>query len=195
MQSVEVLVALDPDDLQTYPDVLDAPCVQHWVAAERYGYARLSEYWNALAKEAAGDWLLLWNDDARMITPGWDQVIARQPLAMLHPRTDDPDQSGNYFPCWPAAWTRYLGYTSPIPGPHVDTYLQILGQHLGRSRRIPVEITHYRPDYDHPEHEDQTYREGRLALGSHGMVPGWDSATVHQLAEKDAHRLIEANLV
>ena len=192
---VEILVAIDSDDVDAYTNgVAFAGVTGVYVAPERHGYARLSEYWNHLATMASGEWLLLWNDDAAMLTLGWDQIIQNQPPAVLWAYTRG-DDAGNYFPAWPAAWTRLLGRICPIPGPHVDTYVQAVGKHLGRIRRIPVELDHHRPDYQHPELEDRTYQEGRLLLGSHGMVPGWDNPDLPRLAAKDAAAIREAGLL
>src|SRR5690606_8725158 len=71
---IEVLVAVDPDDPDTAQAARDCEA-EAWRAPERFGYARLHEYVNALAHQAGGDWMLLWNDDARMRTRGWDSRI------------------------------------------------------------------------------------------------------------------------
>ena len=80
---VEYLVAHDPDDPPPYPPPPDA---RFWEAPERYGYQRLHEYYNALAAQARGDWLFIWNDDARMASEGWDEVIEAQEPAFLFPQ-------------------------------------------------------------------------------------------------------------
>lgn len=192
---VEILVAIDADDTDTYTDgVALAGVTGIYVAPERHGYARLNEYWNHLAAMASGEWLLLWNDDARMLTLGWDQIIESQPPAVLWAYTRG-DDVGNYFPVWPASWTRLLGRICPIPGPHVDTYVQAVGKHLGRIRRIPVELEHDRPDFTGAIPADGTYAEGRLLLGRYGMVPGWDTLDLPNLAAEDAAHIREAGLL
>ncbi|HEY6117710.1 MAG TPA: glycosyltransferase, partial [Candidatus Dormibacteraeota bacterium] len=82
--AIQVLVAADPDDDGTLAAELPDQ-VTVWTAPQRYGYPRLHEYVNALAAQAGGDWLMLWNDDARILTPGWDQAIEAAPQAVLWP--------------------------------------------------------------------------------------------------------------
>ena len=190
---VEILIAADPDDEGTI-DTARGCDFRLWIAPERYGYANLSAYWNHLAMMASGDWLLLWNDDARMLTSGWDQIIKSQPPAVLWAYTRG-DDAGNYFPVWPASWTRLLGRICPIPGPHVDTYIQAVGKHLDRIRRIPVELDHTRPDFTGTVPADDTYAEGRMLLGRYGMVPGWDTLDLPHQAAEDAARIRDAGLL
>lgn len=165
--AVEILVAADPDD----PATVEAAKVAKawwWTAPERYGYARLHEYYNRLAAEAHGDWLLLWNDDATMLTQGWDQVIAAQDPAILWLGANHAP-GACMFPAWPKAWTDATGHVSLSP--HNDTWLQWLGQSLGLIRKIPVEMRHDRADVT-GGHDDATYAEGRALIGPEGMVPG-----------------------
>jgi hypothetical protein len=181
---VEVLVAADADDVAT-------AAIADWVAPVRYGYEHLHVYWNALAKMAHGDWLLLWNDDCRMLTGGWDDLVAAERPGVLWPYTNHRLDLGNPFPAWPASWSRLLGYVSPVM--HPDTYLQGLGHALGCSRRVRVEVEHRRPDLTGAA-PDATFLEGRARLGADGMVPGWDRDAVGAMAAADARTIREAGL-
>lgn len=164
---LEVLVAIDRDDIAGYLDQMRDAQVIFWVSPERHGYTRLHEYYNYLAATlATGDWLLIWNDDARMLTPGWDQVIGAQPPGVLR-MTVNHNDGGNSFPVFPAAWARALGYVSPHP--HLDVWLGKIGDLLGCHNRIPVEVLHDRADVT-GGHDDQTYAEGRALLGPYGMT-------------------------
>lgn len=165
---VEVLAAVDPDDSDRYAAAGGPAGVRIWTAPERYGYARLHEYLNHLVTLASGDWLLNWNDDARMLTRGWDEVIAAQDPAVLWLQANH-HPGASMFPAWPRAWAQALGHVSPVP--HVDTYLQWLGEALGGLAKVPVEVLHDRADVT-GNHDDATYREGRGRIGPHGMVPG-----------------------
>ena len=166
---VEILIAADPDDPATAAAAERAgPEARLWTAPERYGYARLHEYLNHLVTLARGGWLLNWNDDARMLTPGWDEVIAGQDPAVLWLQANH-HPGASMFPAWPRAWAQALGHVSPVP--HVDTYLQWLGEALGGLVKVPVEVLHDRADVT-GNHDDATYREGRARIGPHGMVPG-----------------------
>jgi hypothetical protein len=180
---LEVLVAADPDDYSTV--VTAGACgARGWTMPERYGYQRLHEYYNHLAAIASGGWLLLWNDDTRMLTPGWDHAIEAQPCdAVLWPHARGHDPLSNPFPAWPAWWTRATGRVSPVM--HPDTHIQGIGRALGKVRRIGVEISHDRPDIT-GRPADQTYAEGRGLLGPSGMVEGWDRDEAGRLALADA---------
>jgi hypothetical protein len=152
--SVEILVAADPDDEPTWQ--ADLPWqASIWTAPERYGYPRLHEYVNQLAARADGEWLMLWNDDARMLTEGWDALVEAEPDGVLWPHSNDIPTC-NTFPIWPRAWTDHLGHVSLSP--HCDSWIQYLGQTIGRHERVDVEILHDRADLT-GGHDDQTRAE------------------------------------
>lgn len=178
---IEIIIAADPDDPGTLRSPLP-PQARLWVAPERYGYNRLHDYLNPLARMAAGTWCAWWNDDMRMLTAAWDQVITGHRPAILWPQANHVAHA-NIAPVWPRAWSDALGRVTPTS--HMDTYLQWLGETLGRHDRIPVDIVHDRADVT-GGHDDQTYAEGRRLLGSEGMVPGFDTAAIRALIEADA---------
>jgi hypothetical protein len=152
--TVQVLVAADPDDAGTRE--VDLPWqASIWTAPERYGYPRLHEYVNRLAEQADGEWLMLWNDDARILTHGWDTLVHDQPPAVLWPHSNDIPTC-NTFPIWPRAWTDHLGHVSLSP--HCDSWIQFLGQTLGRHERVDVDILHDRADLT-GGHDDATRAE------------------------------------
>lgn len=178
---IEVIVAADPDDDAT----LDAPLphgVRVWTAPERYGYTGLHHYLNALAKQAEGEWLMWFNDDMRMRTGGWDVIVRAEDPAILWPSANHVHHA-NIAPVWPRAWSDALGHVSPVT--HMDTYLQYLGEALGRHVKIPVQILHDRADVT-GGHDDLTYAEGRKLLGSEGMAPEFDAVAVRGQVEADA---------
>lgn len=152
--TIQVLVAADPDDTATQTATLPHQA-RVWTAPERYGYARLHEYVNRLAEQTSGDWLMLWNDDARILTTGWDMIVHGQAPAVLWPHSNDI-ATCNTFPIWPRAWTDHLGHVSLSP--HCDSWIQYLGQTLGRHERVAVDILHDRADLT-GGHDDQTRAE------------------------------------
>ena len=147
--TVEILVAFDPDD----PSATEAggllaelPSVRVIYAPERYGYPRLHDYYNMLAAEASGEWLLIWNDDVTMSTQGWDSVVAGRPPALLWPYCPQ-DVGEDVFPFFPAAWIRHLGHVGMSFC--VNAWLHEVAEMLpGRIHHIPVCISHGRPDDD-----------------------------------------------
>ena len=196
VSAVEILVAMDPDDTATVeagmwctPAWPEGAVIRPWIAPERHGYAQLHLYYNALADEAKGDWLLLWNDDATMLTQGWDEVIAGQEPGVLWPGAN---QGQFYFPAWPAAWSRAWGHTSLSP--NVDVWVSEVGGRLGRALPVPIEIYHDRKDIT-GGHDDQTYAEGRAVMGAVSNHPDYDSPANREARIRDAitvRRLMEA---
>lgn len=151
---IQVLVAADPDDPATREADLPAQATV-WTAPERYGYPRLHEYVNRLAALSDGDWLMLWNDDARMHTKGWDTTVRGQQPGVLWPWSNDIPTC-NTFPIWPRDWTEHLGHVSLSP--HCDSWIQYLGQSLGLHERVAINILHDRADLT-GGHDDQTRAE------------------------------------
>lgn len=187
ISSVEVLVAMDPDDKPTLesgmwctPAWPEGATVRPWIAPERYGYARIHEYCNHLAAMARGDWLLLWNDDATMRTPGWDKVIEAEAPGVLWTQSNH----GQYFfPAWPKAWSDAWGHASLSP--NVDVWVSEVGTRLGLARPVPVAVFHDRKDIT-GGHDDATYAEGRAVMGSYANHPGHDSPASREQRIADA---------
>jgi hypothetical protein len=173
--NMEVRVAVDPDDPTVGRSIsllagLQMPGVHLWTAPERYGYRGLHRYLNALAQQASPEarWLMWWNDDARMRTQGWDSIIrAQEGEAVLWPHANHV-QHANLFPIWPKRWSDHTGLVTPTM--HMDTWLQYVGESLGRHVQIPVEVFHDRADVT-GNHDDATYAEGRKPMGPEGMAP------------------------
>jgi hypothetical protein len=186
--SLEFLVALDPDDpLLGEATVALAASGAHpvvWTAPERFGYTRLHWYWNQLATMACGDWLMLWNDDARMLTEGWDTIVRGSAPAVLWPEANHVPHACQ-FGIWPRAWTKAIGHVSLSP--HVDTWMQTIAQHLGILTRIPVQVLHDRCDVT-GGHDDQTYAEGRALLGPEGMADNFRGHYPQILADAETIR-------
>jgi FkbM family methyltransferase len=150
-ESVEILLAVDPDA------IVDLPCGRGhvWVAPERFGSTRMHEYYNHLATMASGTWLMIWNDDATMLTRGWDDIVRSHPGICLWFDHGDPGFAHcNMFPIWPRAWTEITGYVAD-GSPRVDTWLQEVAELLDRQVKVPVQVRHETPD-------DLTWREGNV---------------------------------
>lgn len=152
---IEILIAADPDDPATVDTAhhLEADVVH--VADRRHGYAGLHHYINDLAPQARGAWLMLFNDDARVLTDHWDAIARAETPAVLWPDSNDIPGC-NTFPLWPRAWTQRLGHVSLSP--HCDSWIQHLGTALGRHRRVPIRILHDRADLT-GGHDDHTRAE------------------------------------
>jgi hypothetical protein len=156
---IEVLVALDADDEATFGLIANGywpSPAKFWIAPERYGYGRLHEYFNALAQQATGKWLMSFNDDARMLTQGWDTVVEAQGPAVLWATANHVPHCC-VFPVWPRAWSVATGRVAGCWS--VDSWIQDIGERLGLLVRVPVTIRHERFDVT-GDHNDQTFAEG-----------------------------------
>lgn len=144
-EMTEILLALDPGDDAGHAAVsriLDrVPQVSGWTAPQRYGYAQIHRYFNELAARARGEWLMLWNDDALMLTPGWDDIVRAETPGVLWPQADYAPEI-NTFPIWPKAWTDTLGHVSLDQS--CDFWVSHLGTETGTMRHVPIEVHHVR---------------------------------------------------
>lgn len=160
-REVEVLVGWDTDDPIT-GQVARRGGKTGLVGVEfpeRHGYHQLHRYVNVLAERSAGDWLLLWNDDATMTTRGWDEWLGRYPAALPWVLSLASTGYGHALCCFPAvsrALYTTLGHLSLSP--HIDTWLQDIGRATGTLRDIPVHVHHDRHDLT-GGHDDQTRAE------------------------------------
>jgi glycosyltransferase involved in cell wall biosynthesis len=152
---VEVLVASDDDDPPT--DRAARALGARSLVGPRWGYPRLQMYVNALAHHANGTWLLLWNDDARMLTKGWDERVAEAEPGVLWPSHNDSPML-NIFPVVHRRLVELLGHFSLSA--HCDSWVQDVAQAVGIHHRIPVGILHDRFDLT-GGHDDQTYRDAQ----------------------------------
>lgn len=193
---IEIIVALDPDE--DYP-AYQAACpynTKFAISQIRHGYLQLNEYLNAAVRYAQshsnpGGWLMWFNDDMRMLTDGWDVAVRLSRKAVLWPEANHVAHA-NIVPIWPACWTQATGRVSPVQ--HMDTYLQRLGEELGRHDKIPVRIFHDRADVT-GGHDDETYAQGRKLLGSEGMVPGFSHEEMMMQVKIDAGTIRSAGLL
>ena len=144
-ESIEILIAADRDDQPT----IDAACqmrVDLYIMPERWGYPGLHLYYNELASHAVGDWIFVFNDDTRMCTFGWDDIIHDQPYLILHPFIDYIPEH-NSFPIIPGDWVRKLGHVSIGKG--TDLWWQALGMMMPEAvQKVAVNIHHARSTDD-----------------------------------------------
>ena len=118
---LEFLFGLDDDDtvgLEHFSTVIqpwldDRDIAYQAVCFESMGYVGLNRYYNTLAQSACSDWLFVWNDDAVMNTPGWDEVIRKHDgqfkILKIHTHNEHPY---SIFPIVPKIWFDLLGVLS-----------------------------------------------------------------------------------
>lgn len=90
-KNLEFIFKSDDDDITTIEairrldDLLKGSIrIKNVISPQGVGYMQMHEWVNMMAKEALGDWLFLFNDDARIKTQNWDMVI----------------ESGDITGCW-----------------------------------------------------------------------------------------------
>lgn len=161
---LEILVGYDSDDQQTGQMARSQGCQA--VEFQRQGYSKLHVYVNELTALAAGQWLLLWNDDATMLTSGWDSTVrlydSRKPQVLSLSSTG----FGHDLSCFPvvsAVLPQLLGHWSLSP--HCDTWMQDIGREARCYQELPIEVYHDRFDLT-GGHFDQTWREGQAGYQS-----------------------------
>lgn len=188
---LEILVGLDADDEESIETMrrlckeLPLPFVSSWVSPQRFGYARLHEYVNFLAGQSVGDWLMLWNDDAVMVTDDWDAVIREQPAdrcLFMNARYPAP-APGNIFPVWPRDWYTITGHVSLSA--NCDVWVSEVARRLGAEVRVPIEAVHERC---RDEEADATHAEGRMLMGE-GNAADYDSAANRMARTRDVRMI------
>jgi hypothetical protein len=100
-ERVEVMVGVDGDDplLSQVLAACDGWSIKILRAPKRYGYKHLYEYFNRLAAASKGAWLINWNDDAEMLTQGWDDLLCDAPeVAVQFLRRDEIKEADPTLP-------------------------------------------------------------------------------------------------
>jgi hypothetical protein len=125
------------------------------------GYVNIHKYYNHLAKHADADWLFIWNDDAFMSTPGWDQVVAQHTgqlkVLKLHTHNEHPY---SIFPIVPQTWIDLLGYLTGHQ--MIDAWISQIGYMMDLIEIVDIDVTHDRHDLT-GNNADATFK-GRTCL-------------------------------
>lgn len=191
----QMLLGFDRDDAetidyfkQTLQPKLDDLGVNYQARVfEPLGYNRLNEYVNSLANCADADWLVFWNDDAVMETPGWDTVISKHTgefkLLAFHTHRDHPY---SIFPIVPCEWLELFGYLSPHP--LSDAWLSQQAYVLDIWERIDVHVTHDRYDLT-GNNQDSTYKKREILEGNPADPRDFHHITWHKKRIADLFQL------
>lgn len=141
----EVLLAVDDDDpqLEDYKKIKGVKLL----IEPRHGYRGLNEYYNKMCLESTGDWVLLWNDDAVMHTPNWQEYI--QDVDHTVPAVINIHfENNNWFPLVSRPFFETLGWFSRSPAN--DSYVKEIAEQLGihHDRFENIQIEHLRETLD-----------------------------------------------
>lgn len=148
---VHVLVAADADDLATAGAAVawGDGCV---LFAERHGYPGLHCYYQGLARRSAAPWLLVWNDDAVMLTQNWDTI-----LEALPPQVMVADLQSRHSPicCFPAVRREAVQAIGCFcsGNPHVDSFWEVVGRESGTIVPVPIWVRHDQQPHAHQGNE------------------------------------------
>jgi hypothetical protein len=146
---IQILFGFDTDDtvgLEHFEGVIQPFLDDHDVAYEAQafesmGYAGLNRYYNHLALNANADWLFVWNDDAVMDTPGWDQVIAdctgEFKILKVHTHNEHPY---SIFPIVPHGWVNLQGVLSRHQ--MIDAEISQMAYMLDLIKIVDITVTH-----------------------------------------------------
>lgn len=146
---VEIMAAVDADDEATV-EMAQRLADTVYTHEVRMGYERLHEYVNPMARDAEGEWIWLFNDDATILTVGWDVILLRErPWGVLDPVTNHPQDHRDgqaIFPIVHRSLVEAMGHFSRSN--HNDTYITAVGRGVaeGFVRGVGIEVYHDRPD-------------------------------------------------
>lgn len=160
------------------------------------GYLDMHCWVNDMAREARGDWLFLWNDDARMATQHWDQILlhaaigedcpwhgVREVCMLVAPTLGRPDASE--FAFVRRRVVEVLGHYSL--NPHTDNWIYSVVCFVHAAFRLCVNVQHLSHSDDMPA--DDVRRE---VLKSY-EVAGRDLNSVAEMRQKveDVTKLVD----
>lgn len=186
-RQIEIIVKVDDDDKATEHFLLQNPhLVTTIVTGPRgNGYADLHLMYNRMCVLARGKFLFLWNDDATMLTPGWDLEIARHDddkLCYLRAGVSDSRGRDQFlFPIVHRSYYDVLGHFSRSA--HNDTYVFSAFKRWPQLfRNTDIIIQHHAL-----ETNDLTSTEAKEHWNETKTM--WDSAEVQDGLREDIRRL------
>lgn len=128
------------------------------------GYRYLYVFLNEMCRSARGRWLLLWNDDAEIITKDWDSVLQGygDRMCLCSPIIDNyRDYQGTIFPFIPRKWFEITGCFSNQT--HIDTWVEKIANQTGTFVREPRIVNFHDRFSETGKNDDQTYRSRQYA--------------------------------
>lgn len=170
---VELLLGLDEDDKDTadyikteiagYLKDLEVECKAN--VFKPLGYENLHTYVNTLANSATGEWLFFWNDDALMVTEGWDDVIESYngQFKLLGPKDNHNGHPYAILPILPRDWFTLMDHLSQ--NAQNDAWLSHIAYMLDIFERIDVEFIHDRADIT-GNNDDETFKNRKYMEGN-----------------------------
>lgn len=166
---VEIIVAYDNDDTASaqyfqslkWTELITSFGARNQVlVCEPWGYQGLHRYYTAMARQARGQWFMIWNDDAIMQSQYWDKNLADNQdfVGLLHMYTANFKPTLTLFPLIPRVWLDLFGEISL----HQlnDSWIQDVCHQAAAVRHMPVSVFHDRYDVT-GNNLDETYANRR----------------------------------
>ncbi len=176
---LEILLKLDYDD---QPNIA---CAQRLasnysirigavVTVRGSGYYDIHHYLNNLAVAAKGDWLFIFNDDATIVTQGWDDLLrdcgtpmcwhgCPADVMMLSCEMLGKPNANDFF-LLRRKTAQLLGHVCRSPGG--DVWLSRLLGILASHARIPIEVDHQRDPERQLRHQEPPAWVGPLMMST-----------------------------
>lgn len=166
-EELEILLGVDNDDEATkawaikYAEGFNkaGTPVLKILIFNRLGYHKMHEYLNKISHYSSGKWLMVWNDDAKIETKGWDDIVlSHTKFEVLRMQVRNHDHPFALFPIVPRAWYDLLSFVSPSA--QSDRFIYETCQRTWRNPMvdIPVNCIHDRFDIT-GNNNDKTYQE------------------------------------
>jgi len=170
---VEILLGIDDDDKEVQ-DFIKADVAEYLRSLQieckanvfkPLGYENLHTYVNTLAQSATGEWLFFWNDDALMVTEGWDDVIESYngQFKLLGPKDNHEGHPYAILPIVPIDWFKLMDHLSL--NAQNDAWLSHIAYMLDIFERIDVEFIHDRADIT-GNNDDETFQNRKYMEGN-----------------------------
>jgi hypothetical protein len=171
---IELLLKLDDDNYKEYIDRIDeiykiTQNVKIVISNRRKGYNSLHHFVNELCGVSTGEFLLLWNDDATMITNEWDNYVVEHSGEVCVLQMDN-NHFPDIFPLVHRKIYEVLGHFSL--NPQNDSWIHFVAQMADIEKdEFRIIAHHDRADIT-GNNDDEVYRGG---IGSpQKYSKGWE---------------------
>jgi len=162
---IEILLKLDIDNYEEYLDRIDevyalTTNLKIVISDRHQGYDSLHLFLNELAGVSSGEFLLVWNDDATMLSNGWDDYIMEHTgkICVIQMKNNHFSKYG-IFPIIHRKFYEILNHISL--NPHSDYWVHLVADKVGiEIDEFRIEAYHDRADVT-GNNNDDVYRGGR----------------------------------
>lgn len=153
--NVEFIVKIDTDDQETIDMVCGIQGViplRSIISPRGKGYADMHHWLNDMCAIASGDWLYLFNDDARLKTDRWDEMLedvyiidarpGTEDVCMFYTPTIDRPEAKEFMFLRNTVY-KLLGHWSLSP--YADYWIRTVMGKVGLCYKLPIFVEHLNP--------------------------------------------------